>query len=202
MARDEGELLGMAGPGCLNLDKSFTVFGAVEMNRLDPERLSSFESDGSACLHGCLPRLDLKRARIIRQMSSGKLLSMGGMRHRILYPSQGILLMIAAIRPISAADIEAGKAEFKKCALCHTTEAGKNKVGPSLFGIVGRKSASLDGYSYSEAMKKFDHIWDPRTLDTYLSDPRAVVPGTKMIFPGIKDDKERQDVIAYLETLK
>ena len=101
-----------------------------------------------------------------------------------------------------AADVEAGKTEFKKCALCHTTEAGKNKLGPSLFGVVGRKSAALENFTYSEAMKKFDHVWDEETLDKYLADPRALVPGTRMIFTGIKDEKERQDVIAYLETLK
>ena len=113
-----------------------------------------------------------------------------------------VLLALVAIHPAAAADAEAGKTAFKKCALCHTTEAGKNKVGPSLFGVIGRKSASLDGYNYSEAMKKFDHTWDPQTLDAYLADPRAVVPGTKMIYPGIKDKAERDDVIAYLETLK
>ena len=101
-----------------------------------------------------------------------------------------------------AADVEAGKVAFKKCALCHTTEPGKNKIGPSLFGVVGRKAGSLDNFSYSEAMKNFDHTWDAETLDTYLADPRAMVPGTKMIFPGIKDKTEREDVIAYLETLK
>ena len=101
-----------------------------------------------------------------------------------------------------AADVEAGKTAFKKCELCHTTEAGKNKIGPSLFGIVGRKSATLENFNYSEAMKKFDHTWDEGTLDEYLADPRGTVPGTKMIFPGIKDKAERDDVIAYLETLK
>ena len=101
-----------------------------------------------------------------------------------------------------AADVEAGKTAFKKCALCHTTEAGKNKIGPSLFGIVGRKSATLENFNYSEAMKKFDHTWDEGSLDEYLADPRGTVPGTKMIFPGIKDKAERDDVIAYLETLK
>jgi cytochrome c len=104
--------------------------------------------------------------------------------------------------PTLAADVEAGKVAFKKCALCHTTEQGKNKIGPSLFGVVGRKSASVDNFSYSEGMKNFDHTWDAETLDTYLADPRTVVPGTKMIFPGIKDKTERDDVIAYLETLK
>ena len=104
--------------------------------------------------------------------------------------------------PTLAADVEAGKIAFKKCALCHTAEAGKNKIGPSLFGVVGRKSGSVDNFSYSEAMKNFDHTWDTETLDTYLADPRTVVAGTKMIFPGIKDKTERDDVIAYLETLK
>ena len=113
----------------------------------------------------------------------------------------GVLATMAAGSAI-AADVEAGKTAFKKCALCHTAEAGKNKIGPSLFGIVGRKSATLEDFNYSEAMKKFDHTWDEGTLDEYLADPRATVPGTKMIFPGIKDKVEREDVIAYLETLK
>ena len=112
------------------------------------------------------------------------------------------LLPIAAGGPAAAADIDAGKAIFKKCALCHTNEEGKSKVGPSLFGIVGRKSASLDNYDYSGAMKKFDHVWTLQELDTYLADPRSVVPGTRMIFPGIKDKTERDNLIAYLDTLK
>jgi len=124
------------------------------------------------------------------------------MRFVALLLTLALLLQFAASGSGRAADVDAGKADFKKCALCHTTEAGKNKVGPSLFGVVGRKAASLEGYNYSEAMKKYDHDWDPKTLDTYLADPRAAVPGTKMIFPGIKDEKERQDVIGYLETLK
>jgi cytochrome c len=113
-----------------------------------------------------------------------------------------VLLLFVMAGSCAAADIEAGKTTFKKCALCHTAEAGKNKVGPSLFGIVGRKSASLKNYDYSDAMKSFNHVWTPQTLDTYLTDPQAMVPGTKMIFPGIKDNKERADLIAYLETLK
>ena len=111
-------------------------------------------------------------------------------------------LLVIADAPGMAADVEAGKTAFKKCALCHTTEAGKNKIGPSLFGVVGRKPATLGEFNYSEAMKKFDHTWDEGTLDEYLTDPRATVPGTKMIFLGIKDKTERDDVIAYLETLK
>jgi len=124
------------------------------------------------------------------------------MQLKVPLTSLKLMLLLAAAGPGQAADVEAGKAVFKKCALCHTTEAGKNKIGPSLFGVVGRKAASLESYNYSDAMKKYDNAWDPQTLDTYLADPRAVVPGTKMIFPGIKEEKERQDVIAYLETLK
>ena len=121
------------------------------------------------------------------------------------FPNLILALSILAAMPAGSAaagDVEAGKTAFKKCALCHTAEAGKNKIGPSLFGIVGRKSATLENFNYSEAMKKFDHTWDEETLDTYLADPRATVPETKMIFPGIKDKAERDNVIAYLETLK
>ena len=101
-----------------------------------------------------------------------------------------------------AADVDKGKEIFKKCALCHTNEAGKNKIGPSLFGIVGRHSASIANFNYSDAMKNFDKTWDRATLDTYLTNPREVVPGTKMIFPGLKDKADRDALIDYLETLK
>ena len=123
------------------------------------------------------------------------------MRFRISVLVCAVLLSIA-VGPVFGADVEAGKTAFKKCALCHTIEAGKNKIGPSLFGVVGRQSAGLDNFIYSEGMKKFEHTWDEQTLDIYLADPRGTIPGTKMIFPGIKDKAERDDVIAYLETLK
>jgi len=100
-------------------------------------------------------------------------------------------------------DAKAGEAAFKKnCAVCHTIEADKNKVGPSLHGIVGRHAAAISNFQYSEAMKKSDKTWDPATLDTYLADPRKTVPNTKMVFAGLKDEKARQDVIAYLEAQK
>jgi cytochrome c len=113
-----------------------------------------------------------------------------------------VVLPFAVAGSCAAADIEAGKTKYKICAICHTAEAGKNKVGPSLFAVVGRKSASAESYNYSDAMKNFNHTWTPEILDAYLADPRAVVPGTKMIFPGIKDKTERANLIAYLETLK
>jgi cytochrome c len=110
--------------------------------------------------------------------------------------------LVAAGSAYAAGDAAAGKEIFKKCALCHTTEAGKNKIGPSLAGVVGRESGTAPNYSYSDAMKSAKKKWTPEELNTYLTDPRKEVPGTKMIFPGLKDEKDRQNVIAYLETLK
>jgi cytochrome c len=110
--------------------------------------------------------------------------------------------VLAAGAASAAGDPDAGKVVAKKCMACHSIEAGVNKVGPSLFGVVGRHSGSIDGFDYSPAMKSFDKVWDEALLNTWLTDPRATVPGTKMIFPGLKEEKDRQDVIAFLATLK
>jgi cytochrome c len=94
-----------------------------------------------------------------------------------------------------------GEAVFKRtCTVCHATEAGKNKIGPSLAGIVGRKSAEVPGFSYSPAMKSADLTWNEATLDQYVADPKGFVPGNKMIFAGLKKPEEREAVIAYLKT--
>lgn len=95
-----------------------------------------------------------------------------------------------------------GKAVFSKCAACHSVKEGENKIGPSLHGVVGRPSHSIENFNYSAAMKGYDVIWDPATLDHYLADPRGVVSGTKMIFVGLKKEDDRSNLIAYLETLK
>jgi len=99
-------------------------------------------------------------------------------------------------------DAAAGKTVFAKCAICHSPQPGKTVMGPSLFGIVGRHSAGMEKYPYSDAMKKADKIWDEATLDTYLSDPKAMVPGTKMTFAGLPKPEDRANLIAYLATLK
>jgi cytochrome c len=113
------------------------------------------------------------------------------------------LVLAAAAAPARAGDAAAGKKVFQRqCALCHSTEEGKSKIGPSLHGVVGRHAASLPDYTYSAAMKKADKVWDEATLDPYLASPRTAVPGTKMVFTGLRSEEERQDVIAYLKTLK
>lgn len=100
-------------------------------------------------------------------------------------------------------DAVKGKKVFKKCKACHTVNAGgKNLVGPNLFGIVGQKAAQKEGYKYSKAMKASGLTWDEATLDTYLTKPRKMVKKTKMTFAGLKKEKQRANVIAYLKSLQ
>ncbi len=102
-----------------------------------------------------------------------------------------------------AADPAAGKAVFSSyCAICHSVQSGKNMVGPSLFGIIGRKTGSVPGFHYSPANQNANITWDEATLDKYLQSPRTVIPGTIMTYGGLKDDTKRADLIAYLATLK
>jgi len=95
---------------------------------------------------------------------------------------------------------EPGETLFKKnCAICHTLEAGKSKIGPSLAGVVGRKAGSVPGFAYSTANKNSGDMWDAQTLDTYLADPRKFMPGTKMVFAGLKNPEDRKALIEYLK---
>ncbi len=95
-------------------------------------------------------------------------------------------------------DVASGKLVFRKCQACHSLEPGKNGLGPSLSGIVGKKAGSVANYSFSPAMKNSNLTWDAAKLDAYLSDPQKTVPGNKMPFPGLKTENERSAVIAYL----
>ena len=97
---------------------------------------------------------------------------------------------------------DAGQDVFAdNCAVCHSPDAGTNKLGPSLFGVVGRKSGSVADYTYAPAMKNAGLTWDAATLDKYVTDPQAVVPGTKMLFPGLKSADDRKALIQYLSSL-
>jgi cytochrome c len=111
--------------------------------------------------------------------------------------------LVAALPAVaSAQDAEAGKSVFNKCKACHSAEAGKNMVGPSLAGVAGRKAGEVAGFNYSEAMKGSGKTWDDAALDAYLTDPKGAIPGNKMVFVGIKDEGDRKNLIAYLKTLK
>jgi cytochrome c len=111
-----------------------------------------------------------------------------------------IAMIAAAPVAAMAADAEAGKTVFNKCKACHQID--KNAVGPHHGGVVGRKVASVADYNYSAALKAKDWTWDDASLDKWLQGPMKDVPGTKMIFPGVKDDTDRANLIAYLKTLK
>jgi cytochrome c len=98
-----------------------------------------------------------------------------------------------------AQDADAGKTSFNKCLACHAVgEGAKNKVGPVLNGIDGRKSGSIEGYSYSDANKNSGITWNKDVFLEYIRDPKGKIPGTKMVFAGIKNEKEANDLWAYL----
>ncbi len=99
-------------------------------------------------------------------------------------------------------DAAAGEKAFVVCKTCHVADKGVNRIGPSLWGVVGRHSGTVPGYTYSAANKNSGLTWDVPTLFRYLEAPQKVVPGTKMTYAGLKDPQKRADVIAYLATRK
>ena len=108
--------------------------------------------------------------------------------------------MFAAAGGAFAQDLAAGENSFKKCLACHRVGPdAKNLVGPLLNGLEGRKSGTIEGYNYTEANKNSGITWDDKTFAEYITDPRVKIPGTKMVFAGIKSEKERGDLWAYLK---
>jgi len=100
-----------------------------------------------------------------------------------------------------AQDADAGKSVFNVCRTCHQVgETAKNAVGPVLNGLFGRKAGTVEGYNYSEANKNSGITWDEATFIEYIKDPKAKVPGTKMVYAGLKDEKKIADLVAYLKT--
>ncbi|MBN8928394.1 MAG: hypothetical protein BGO51_00550 [Rhodospirillales bacterium 69-11] len=122
---------------------------------------------------------------------------------RVLLAVTALAALLSTPFAARAQDAAAGEAVFKRqCAICHSPVQGKNMIGPSLFGIVGRTAGTVPNFRYSPANKNSGIVWTPEKLDPYLTNPREVVPGTIMTYAGLKDAKQRADLIAYLETLK
>ena len=121
------------------------------------------------------------------------------MSHRLSTVAAVLGAVVFAALPASAQDLANGEKVWKKCKACHTLEeGGKNKIGPNLFGIVGAPAGAVEGFKYSKAFLEAGLTWDDETLIAWLADPKDVVRGTKMAFPGLKKDSDIADVIAYM----
>ena len=120
--------------------------------------------------------------------------------NKLILSALVVFASLAAASSALAQDAAAGKTSFNKCMICHSIgEGAKNKVGPVLNGIDGRHSGSVPDFSYSDANKNSGITWNEETFKEYIKDPRAKIPNTKMIFPGIKNEKEAGDLWAFLK---
>ena len=122
------------------------------------------------------------------------------MRHLPPGITVGVFLILAIASPATAADPDHGKALYQTCAACHTERP--DALGPSLKGVVGRKSAALDDFRYSNPMKRANLVWDEANLRAYIQDPQAKVKGNRMPYGGLTDGKDVDDIVAYLKTLQ
>ncbi|WP_312687149.1 c-type cytochrome [Brevundimonas nasdae] len=119
---------------------------------------------------------------------------------RVLSDAEKATLLASLPAPYNEGDLENGRRAFARCRSCHTIgEGGPDMAGPNLYGVFGRKAGERPRYSYSNAMRTADFTWDAEKLDHWLQNPRTFLPGNKMTFPGLPDDKDRRDVIAFLK---
>lgn len=114
----------------------------------------------------------------------------------------GLLLALLAATPVAAQDAANGGKVFRKCMACHSLAQGVDRIGPNLHAISGRPLASEPRYAYSAALRELGTegaVWDDERLAAFLADPKAAIPGTKMVFAGLKDEGDIADIIAYLK---
>jgi cytochrome c len=121
-----------------------------------------------------------------------------------LFAATATALLVSAASAMAAGDPTEGEKVFKRsCGSCHVAaKDGPKRLGPPLFGLIGRKAGTIEGFRYSEANKNSGVTWTPEILDQYLVDPKKFMPGTNMAFAGLKKDDERANIVSYLETLK
>jgi cytochrome c len=119
-------------------------------------------------------------------------------------PLSVMAVLVMTLLPVGAAradgDPVRGEARFQECAACHKLDSGSNGIGPSLHGVFERKAGALADFRYSPALKRSGIVWSPQTLEAYLADPQAVVPGNRMPYAGMANPADRADLIAYLAT--
>jgi len=122
------------------------------------------------------------------------------MQQSVVAAAGALVLLTLFTAAVAAADVEHGKALYQTCAACHTERP--DALGPSLKGVVGRKSAALDDFRYSNPMRRANLVWDEDNLRAYIQDPQAKVKGNRMPYGGLSDPKDVEDIIAYLKVLK
>jgi len=122
------------------------------------------------------------------------------MQQSVVAVAGALVLLTLFTAAVAAADVEHGKALYQTCAACHTERP--DALGPSLKGVVGRKSAALDDFRYSNPMRRANLVWDEDNLRAYIQDPQTKVKGNRMPYGGLSDPKDVDDIIAYLKVLK
>lgn len=126
-------------------------------------------------------------------------------------PARSVLMALAAAAALSlggnlaladdnAKIIKKGKRVFNKCKTCHFIDKEKNKIGPHLIGIIGRPAGTVDGFKYSDAMKNSGVVWTEEEILAYVTKPKEYIPGNKMVFAGVKKEKQRLQLMAYIKS--
>ena len=121
------------------------------------------------------------------------------MRRAVAYHLIALGSLLLSASALADGDPARGERVFNRCKSCHELSRERNRNGPHLIGLFGRQSGAVEGFRYSDAMKEAAIVWSDETLDGYLENPRNYMPGTRMTFAGLRNDRDRQDVIAYLK---
>lgn len=120
-------------------------------------------------------------------------------RRLLVVTSATVVVLASSAVPAQEGDPAAGQKVFNKCRACHVVDAQTNRVGPYLQGVFGRTAGTVEGFTYSPAMKDSGVVWDEETIAEYVADPKGYIPGNRMAFPGLRSDEEVTNLLAYLK---